>query len=375
MSNPYRPRVLAFTALALVAAPWARPDAATRGVLRAGGLVDDGKLYVESSLDKRLDALDFPKPLRDHVTPWEGGPQLQVPNHLEEHFTTVHYDRMKEQYFRPKPDVKRQPGKDFGHSINGVTGLITMPNSYILKPGSWSVGGTYENVEWGAGQWPQLYTGVDNDLLRVYLNRGFKGNFEAGLILHAEDADITYALQGTNTVPVRDTGDPFLAGLSFKGGIPVHDFLMSAGFTWMRLDDEDRQSMDLRSYENLQTAFLTLSNGGNRWEASVAIKYVKYATDGRRPPVGTGNGLQSGFSPTSQWTQIGIGGEYGKWGGLSLLGELTSRHRVDFIGVAEKELNLGLQWRADDFLVKVYSRRVNLNDTDHLGLSASFRFD
>ncbi len=366
-------RTLALLCLALMVGSPARPDAATRGRMMAGGVSPEGVPWLSRPLSDRFDALDFPKEAIDHFMTWEGGPQLEVPDHLEEHFTALQFDELKEHYFRPKGDEKKQPGAAYGHSLGGVTGLITLPDSYVLPHRAWSVGFNYQNYEHGASHWPNLYRALETDVAKFYVNRGFRQNYEAGLILHLQDSNITYQTQGANPIPPNFNDDLILGGVAFKAAIPMYDMLMAAGFSVEIFDDQHRNLMDLRDYENMASAFLTMSNGGRRWDGTVGIKYVKYGF-GRRPPVGA-NTNQIGFSPPTDWTQIGIGFEYGRWAGFSLIAEATKRHTVDFIGIGEAEVNVGAQYKAGDILGRAYLMRINQDDTDHIGFSLSLRFD
>ncbi len=349
--------------------------AETTGNMFAGGRNKEGVIWAERSLADRVDGLGYTKEkgVAEKILPWEGGPKLRVPEDLEEGFETLRYDRLLESYFRPEPDQKRPTGFDIQRSLMGTTGLLMLPNSYILAPGVWSAGLAYWNEDQGPRHWGELYRRQNNDQFKGFVNRGFHNNFEAGLILHYADADITYINQGTNPNSLRFRDDFVLGGINAKAAIPYYDLWVAAGFSLEFFDDDDRSFLDLRSYEHMSTAFLSISDSGPRWDATLAFKHIKYATSSRTPPVG-GASIQSGFSPTSQWNQIGLGVEYGKWSGLSLILEATDRHRVDFEGISEKEVNYGVKYESERMVMKIFSLRENTTDTNNYGLSLSGRF-
>lgn len=353
--------------------------AETSGNMFAGGRNAKGEIWAERSLADKMDGLGYPRrsPDRETLTqvvlPWEGGPKLRVPEDLEEGFETLRYNRMLESYFRPDPESRRRPAHDFQRSLMGVTGMLTMPNSYVLPPGVWSAGFAYWHEDAGPEHWPALYRSQDNDHLKLFVNRGFHNHLEAGLILHYTDADIVYPNQGANPNTLRFRDDFVLGGINAKAAIPFYDLWVSAGFTYERIDDEDRSFLDLRSYDHMSSLFLTISDSGKRWDGTVGMRVTKVATDGRGPPVG-GASIQPGFSTQPTWTQLGLGFEYGKWGGLSLILEAQSRHRVDLLGISEQEVNYGVKYETSDLVLKAFSLRQNQSDTDNYGLSLSARF-
>lgn len=383
MPNSRRMRLLASAAsvaglLALACPGTARAQlgAQTTGKMFAGGANEKGVIWANRSLSDKFDGLGFSDEgqLKELAMPWEGGPKFRIPEDLEEGFETLRYERMIEQYFRPEPLKKRRPAHDTQRSLMGVTGLLNVPNSYVLAPGVWSGGFAYWNEDMGPTHWPRLYRSQDNDVFKLFLNRGFHNHIEAGLVVHASDANIVYPNQGANPNNLRFKDDLVLGGLNAKAAIPFYDMWVSAGFSLEFIDDQDRSFLDLRTYNHTNLAFLTLSDSGNRWDASIAMKMVKYATSGHQPPVG-GASLQQGFSPQGgTWNQLGVGVEYGKWDGLSLILELTSQHRMDFYDVSENEVNYGIKYEVDNLVMKLFSLRQNQRDYDAYGVSLSARF-
>lgn len=353
--------------LSLLVAPGARPDAATKGRMFAGGRSETGVPFHDRKLDDQLDALDFTEPSVREWVYWEGGPKLLIPDHLEEHMHTVKYDRLIEEYLRPEAEYLKQPGKSYAHSMMGTSGVITMPNAFVLPNRTWTVGLLIRDEDFDSAHWPGLYTSLDTTTERIFVNRGFGDNFELGAILHRFDSRITYS----NGISTND--DSLLAGFNAKAGIPYQDFWIAVGFSLEKIDDDDRQVLDLRSYDNLQTAYLALTDTGRRWEGTLGFKYIKYGWGGRTPPVGFGPG-QPGFSPTDDWTQVGLAFEYGKWGGFSLLAEATKRHKADFLGVPEAEVNVGAKFQAGHLSVKAFTNKQNTDGGHDIGLLGSLRF-
>lgn len=352
---------------------WAQ-NAAQTGKIFAGGRSEEGVEWFNRTLEDKLEALAFER-LAPDAAPWEGGPQLEIPSHLEEDLGILHFDDAIEHYFNPEPEVKRQPGIDFQRSLLGVTGIMTLPNSYVLSDGEWAGGISYISEEVGPSSWPEVYQSQDNDHLKLYLNRGFKDRFEAGLMLHQVDSNIVYQPNTGAVFPVRYNDRLSLGGVNFKAAIPYYSVWVAAGFSLEFFDDDDRNYLDFREFDNISTAFLSVSDAGPRWEATMAWKYIKYASNGRAPPAGSlASQNQSGFSPTSQWNQIGLGLEYGKWGGLSLMFEGTQRNRIDFTGISEKEMNYGVKYETDDIVFKLFSLRENQRDQDRIGGSLTARF-
>jgi hypothetical protein len=367
--------VLSLGALLAAATPARAESAARTGKMFAGGSSAEGVIWANRSLKDRVDAIGYKEdgPLETTLLPWEGGPKLRVPEDLEEGFKTLHFNDMTEAYFRPDPEERRQPGHDFQRSLLGVTGLLTLPNSFVLAPGVWSAGVSYQTEKVGAKHWTEIYQSQDNQALKGYLSRGFHGNVEAGIILHYQDSDILYQNQGTNSNRIRFRDDFTMGGVNFKAAIPYYDLWVSAGFSFEFFNDDDRDFLDLRVYDNLSTAFVTISDSGPRWDASIVAKFIQYANNGRRPPVGTG-GIQQGYSPTTKWNQLGMGLEYGKWGGLSTILEWTQRHRIDFVGTAETEMNYGLKYETQNWIFKGFTLRQNTDDSENYGVSLSGRF-
>lgn len=380
---PSRVRVTSWVLAALLwLPPMARADTVTKGRIfadasRGGALDEKGTPWFDRPLLDKLDALDFPQRVLTHIEPWTLGTPLRIPpevstEFLEKTFTSMEFNRVKEHYFRPKPDNRLQPGTDFGVNLMGVTGMLTMPNSFVLPKGTWAVGLTYLNEELNSRAWPAVYQNLESDAVRLHVNHGFKDNFEAGLILHRRDSDITYTNQGGG--PVRFQDDYVVGGLSFKGAIPTHDRWMSAGFSFDRVSDEDRSLQDLRTYDYTSSAFFTISDGGRRWDGTLSMKYIKYARNSKRPPVGA-SATSAGFSPQGDWAQLGLGYEYGRWGGFSGILEATERHRIDFVGIREREFNFGVKYKTKDFEVKAYKLKFNVEETDQIGFTATLRFD
>jgi hypothetical protein len=140
------------------------------------------------------------------------------------------------------------------------------------------------------------------------------------------------------------------------------------------MDDDERNFLDLRTYNHTNLAFLTISDSGHRWDGTATMKMVKYATGGRAPPVG-GASLQPGLAPEGgTWNQFGLGFEYGKWRGLSLLLEATAQHRIDFQGVSENEVNFGFKYETENLIGKLFTLRPNHSDYTSIGFSLSSRF-
>lgn len=378
LRNPSRPAGFTLALLLLAAGPTPRvgaESAALTGKMFAGGANREGTIWVQRSLEDKMDGLGFERESGIHevTLPWEGGPKLRIPEDLEEGFETLHYDELLEAYFRPEPDEKRQPGHDFQRNISGVTGILTLPNSYVLAPGVWAAGLWAQFEDVGPAHWTEVYVRQENTHLKGTLSRGFHNNVEAGLILHYQDADITYANQGANPNNVRFDDSFVLGGVNVKAAIPFYGLWMSVGYIQEFFDDDDRSFQDLRIYDNISTAFLTFSDSGPRWDASIAMKFIQYASDSRRPPVG-GGGFQLGYSPTTKWNQVGVGIEYGKWGGFSTLLEWTQRHSIEFIGTAETEMNYGFKYEKNNMVLKAFTLRQNTDDSDVYGASASLRF-
>lgn len=367
--------LLGLMSLHALCTPLRAESAARTGKMFAGGRSAEGIAWVQRGLKDKMQAIGYKEEggLERITLPWEGGPRFRVPEDLEEGFDTLHYRTVTEEYFRPEPLVKRQPGHDFQRSLMGVTGMITLPNSFVLAPGVWAAGLSYQSEEIGSRHWNEIYQSQDNQHFKGYLNRGFHDHIEAGLVLHYQDANILYQNQGTNSNRIRFREDFVLGGFNFKAAIPYYGLWLSAGFSFEVFDDVDRDYMDLRIYDNISTAFATISDGGPRWDATIATKFIQYSSDGRRPPVGQG-GIQQGYSPTTKWNQFGVGIEYGKWGGLSTILEFTQRHRIDFQGTAETEMNYGIKYETENWVLKGFTLRENTDDNEHYGLSLSGRF-
>ena len=354
----------------------AQLGAQTTGKMFAGGANEKGVIWANRSLADKFDGLGFSDEgkIKELAMPWEGGPKFRIPEDLEEGFETLRFDKMIEAYFRPEPLKKRRPAHDTQRSLLGVTGMLTLPNSYVLAPGVWSAGLAYWKEEAGPDHWPNAYLSQDNDVFKLFLNRGFHKHLEAGIVLHASDANILYPNQGLNPNNLRFRDEIVIGGINAKAAIPYYGLWVSAGFSLEFIDDEERSFVDLRTYNHTNLAFLTISDSGNRWDGTASMKVVKYATGGRQPPVG-GASLQPGFSPQGgTWNQFGLGFEYGKWDGLSLVLEATAQHRMDFYGVSENEINFGLKYEADKFVTKLFTLRPNTSDYDSYGFSLSARF-
>lgn len=327
--------------------------------------------------DEKLYSLQYDL-LRAHYQKWALQHTMEVapkdPN-LKEQFEITNYKVIPPDYYGEHPiDDYHQPFLDYSPCLAGGTGLIDIPTAYTLKKGVMVASLIISKTSGGSTYLPELYQEFDAFDIGTSFSYGLKDNIEltftAGNL--AREIDYSSGLQ------IDDS--KLLFGLGGKAGFGTwaDRFQIAGGFHFSVFNDEDRDTFLDTDYATISNFYAAISTDEKNWNGHVTWKYVNYTHSSASMPYHghvPGAGADSGMTaPSAHWGELCFGLEYKipetKY---RLISEFTKAEKV--WGSEEKaSYNLAIQADLPKMSFKLYSRKINQESRDELGLISTYFF-
>lgn len=337
-----------------------------------------GAEWPHLNVDEKLYSLRF-ESMRESYAGWSKEHTVTRTStypELEEQFGIFAFNLLPPDYFGRLPHVDyHQPFTELSANISGATGLIDMPSAYTQKKGVWLGSVSYSTGDANQDYFNNMYRQWDASDIRLAVTYGYRDDTELTATMNIYDRDIDYTNGAT-----RETNGRFLFGLGGKMGFSTTDdkFQIALGGMYTFFSDEERDIIRLYDYHSISNIYAVGSTDSRLFNAHVMYKFVSYdyRSSSLAPTAQIGNNPATGLAPADDhWGVLGLGFEYKvPEKKITFITEFTSTGPLDFLGRKDKVFNFGIHGQLPDADLKLYTRMLNNDDADEIGLISTFHF-
>jgi hypothetical protein len=335
-----------------------------------------GAEWPSMNPDEKLYSLKF-ELLRDGYQKWALQHTVEVapkdPN-LKDQFEICNYKVIPPDYYGEEPvEDYHQPFIDVSPCLSGGTGLIDIPSAFTLKKGVMVASLIVSKSSGGASYLPELYQKFDSIDIGTSFSYGYRDDIELTFTATNLSREIDY----TSGLQTDDSNLIFGIGGKASFGTWAENFQMAGGFHFSVYEDKDRDNLLDTDYETLSTLYAVISTDEKNWNGHVTWKYQNYSKGSSVPYHGhvPGDGADSGLAPAqANWGELCFGLEY-------KIPDTKYRVISEFIkseitwGSEDKSsYNLAVQADLPKMSFKLYSRKINQESRDELGLISTYFF-
>jgi len=337
-----------------------------------------GAEWPHLNIDEKLYSLRFDY-MRDSYQTWSKEHTVERTSAypgLEEQFGITAFKILPPDYYGriPHPDY-HQPFTEWSANLTGATGLIDMPSAFTQKKGLWLASVGYSSAEAGQQYFPALYNQYDATDIRTAVTYGYRDDVELTATMNVYDRDLQYS-NGAR----RSTNGRIFFGLGGKLGFNTTDdrYQIAVGGMFTFFSDDERDVIRETDYHTISNLYLVGSTDSRLFNAHFMYKWVAYdwRSSSVAPTAQIGNDPTTGLAPADDhWGELGIGVEYKlPKTRLSFITEFSNTGPLDFIARKDKNINFGVQGRMPGADVKVYTKFLNHDDFDEIGMISTFHF-
>ena len=346
-----------------------------RGLVRPKHL---GSEWPHLNIDEKLYSMRYTT-MRQHYDQWsKEHTEVRTSTYpgLQEQFGMTAFKILPPDYFGRLPHIEyHQPFTEMSANISGQTGLIDMPSAFTQKKGVWLGSFSLSSGDANNNYFNNMYQEYDASDMRFAVTYGYRDDTELTATMNVYDRDISY-VNGAR----RETDGRFLFGLGGKTGFSTSQdrFQIAVGGMYTFFSQEERDIIRIYDYHSISNIYAVASTDERLFNAHVMYKFVSYdyRSSSLAPTAQIGTNPNTGLAPAEDhWGVLGLGFEYKvPRRRLSFITEFTSTGPLDFLGRKDKVFNFGIHGQTPGGDYKLYTRMLNNDDADEIGLITTFHW-